>query len=292
MSVVASMISRAGTCPPVVTGCSELEMTARNLTLLRIRAGILSSARQPGKQRASRQKLKANLLKPGTPNGMQDKDLDARKRDYIRGILEQPGIAIAGIPPTVDNVQVGCRSCILIKMAGNFLERLKKAPILCDGAMGTLLYAKGIFINRCYDELNVSQPELIRGIHMITYNPAQKLLKPIRLARIAFGWRGIVWRTSPRNQHGRRALAREAAKSFDVWVGRIGRPTRRSYRALGKISFEEARDAFREQIAALAEGGVDLIILETFGYLEEFHQAILAAREVNPEHPRRGPGHH
>src|SRR5205085_7227526 len=50
-------------------------------------------------------------------------------------------------------------------MAGDLLARLKKSPVLCDGAMGTLLYAKGIFINRCYDELNVSQPDLIRGLH-------------------------------------------------------------------------------------------------------------------------------
>ena len=50
-------------------------------------------------------------------------------------------------------------------MAGNLLERLKESSVLCDGAMGTLLYAKGIFINRCYDELNLSQPELIRAVH-------------------------------------------------------------------------------------------------------------------------------
>ena len=50
-------------------------------------------------------------------------------------------------------------------MAGDFLARIKQSPILCDGAMGTLLYAKGVFINRCYDELNLSQPDLIRGIH-------------------------------------------------------------------------------------------------------------------------------
>src|ERR1019366_9440398 len=56
-------------------------------------------------------------------------------------------------------------SSILKKMALNFIERLKHSPVLCDGAMGTLLYAKGIFINRCYDELNLSQPELIRGVH-------------------------------------------------------------------------------------------------------------------------------
>src|SRR5438552_3906084 len=50
-------------------------------------------------------------------------------------------------------------------MPGKFQDRLKSSPVLCDGAMGTLLYSKGIFINRCYDELNVSEPELIRGIH-------------------------------------------------------------------------------------------------------------------------------
>ena len=63
----------------------------------------------------------------------------------------------------------GCQSqrpsCILLEMPQNFRERLQKGPVLCDGAMGTLLYAKGIFINRCYDELNVSQPELIRAVH-------------------------------------------------------------------------------------------------------------------------------
>src|SRR3979490_2793687 len=50
-------------------------------------------------------------------------------------------------------------------MAQNFIERLKQSPVLCDGAMGTMLYARGIFINRCYDELNLSQPELVREIH-------------------------------------------------------------------------------------------------------------------------------
>src|SRR6202161_4984183 len=52
-----------------------------------------------------------------------------------------------------------------LKMADNILARPKRSPVLCDGAMGTLLYAKGIFINRCYDELNLSQPDLIRSIH-------------------------------------------------------------------------------------------------------------------------------
>src|ERR1700739_64679 len=50
-------------------------------------------------------------------------------------------------------------------MAADLLARMKQSPVLCDGAMGTLLYSKGIFINRCYDELNLTQPDLIRGVH-------------------------------------------------------------------------------------------------------------------------------
>jgi len=50
-------------------------------------------------------------------------------------------------------------------MASDVIARIKQSPVLCDGAMGTLLYGKGVFINRCYDELNLSQPDLIRGIH-------------------------------------------------------------------------------------------------------------------------------
>ena len=52
----------------------------------------------------------------------------------------------------------------------SFLERLSRGPVLCDGAMGTLLYAKGVFINRCYDELNVSQSDLVGGIHAYVLN--------------------------------------------------------------------------------------------------------------------------
>src|SRR5208282_2882568 len=72
------------------------------------------------------------------------------------------------------------------------------------------------------------------------------------------------------------SVAHEAAKSFDVWVaGSIG-PLGIRIEPLGKTSFEEARAAFREQVAALVEGGVDLLMLETFGYVEELHQAVNA----------------
>src|SRR5262249_56108094 len=62
-------------------------------------------------------------------------------------------------------MQIAASSCILNLMPGDLLARVKASAVLCDGAMGTLLYSKGIFINRCYDELNLSQPDLIRGVH-------------------------------------------------------------------------------------------------------------------------------
>ena len=171
-------------------------------------------------------------------------------------------------------------------MPSDLLTRLKTSPVLCDGAMGTLLYAKGIFINRSYDELNVSQPDLIRAIHHEYLQAGAEIIETntfggnsFRLARhsLVNGVRSI-------NVAGAR-LAREAAKSFDVWVAGAVGPLGVRIEPLGKTSFEEARAAFREQIAALVEGGVDLIILETFGYVEELHQAMLAVRDVSPKIP-------
>ncbi len=146
-------------------------------------------------------------------------------------------------------------SCILKKMPQNFLERLKQSPVLCDGAMGTLLYAKGIFINRCYDELNLSQPELIRGVHQDYLQAGAEIIETntfggnsFRLAR-----HGMSDRVRDINLAGA-SVAHEAAKSFDVWVaGSIG-PLGVRIEPLGKTSFEEAQAAFREQVAALVEG--------------------------------------
>jgi methionine synthase / methylenetetrahydrofolate reductase(NADPH) len=171
-------------------------------------------------------------------------------------------------------------------MASDFLGRLKKSPVLCDGAMGTLLYSKGIFINRCYDELNVSQPDLIRGLHHDYLQAGAEVIETntfggnaYRLAR-----HSMADRVREINLAGAR-VAREAAKSFDVWVaGSVG-PLGIRIEPLGKTSFEEARKAFRDQVTALLEGGVDILILETFGYLEELHQAMLAVRDVSSAIP-------
>ena len=171
-------------------------------------------------------------------------------------------------------------------MAAELLARIKESPVLCDGAMGTLLYAKGIFINRSYDELNLSQPDLIRGIHHEYLQAGAEIIETNTFGANSFrlGRHSLADKVRDINRAGAR-LAREAAKSFDVWVaGSVG-PLGTRIEPLGKTSFHEARAAFREQIEALAEGGVDLLILETFGYLEEIHQAILAAREVAPSLP-------
>ncbi len=171
-------------------------------------------------------------------------------------------------------------------MPQNFIERLKQTPILCDGAMGTLLYARGIFINRCYDELNLSQPELIRAVHHDYLQAGAEIIETntfggnsFRLAR-----HSMADRVREINLAGAH-LAREAAKSFDVWVAGSMGPLGVRIEPLGKTSFEEARTAFREQAAALIAGGVDLLMLETFGYLEELHQAVLACREVDANIP-------
>src|ERR1700693_6160296 len=141
-------------------------------------------------------------------------------------------------------------------MAADLLTRIKQSPVLCDGAMGPLLYAKGVFINRCYDELNLSQPDLIRGIHHDYLQSGAEIIETntfggnsFRLAR-----HSMASQVHHINLAGAR-LAREAVKSFDVWVaGSVG-PLGVRIEPLGKTSFAEARAAFREPIEGLVDGG-------------------------------------
>jgi methionine synthase / methylenetetrahydrofolate reductase(NADPH) len=171
-------------------------------------------------------------------------------------------------------------------MPGDLSARLKTSPVLCDGAMGTLLYSKGVFINRCYDELNLSQPDLIRSIHHDYLQAGAEIIETNTFGgnRFRLERHGLADKVRDINFAGAK-LAKEAAKSFDAWVaGSVG-PLGIRIEPLGKTSFDEARAAFREQIAALLDGGVDVLILETFGYVEELHQAYQAARELDAKVP-------
>jgi homocysteine S-methyltransferase len=174
-------------------------------------------------------------------------------------------------------------------MPADLISRLKKSPVLCDGAMGTLLYAKGVFINKCYDELNLTQPDLIRGIHQEYLNAGAEVIETNTFGGNVFRLErhGLADKVHEINLQGAR-LAREATDSFNqkkggeaLVAGSVG-PLGIRIEPLGKTSRQEAREAFRQQVAALVEGGVDLLMLETFGYLEELHQAILAARDAAP----------
>jgi homocysteine S-methyltransferase len=163
-----------------------------------------------------------------------------------------------------------------------FLERLKRGPVLCDGAMGTLLYARGVFINRCYDELNISQPELVGTIHAEYVKAGAEVIETntfganqYRLLR-----HGCEARVAEINRAGVQ-LARAAAGPHGLVAGSVG-PLGIRIEPLGKVGREEARAAFRQQIEVLANEGVDLLLLETFGYIDELHQAVLAAREAAP----------
>lgn len=164
--------------------------------------------------------------------------------------------------------------------ASEFREQLGRRVLVADGAMGTMLYSRGVFINRCYDELNLSAPDLVRGIHEEYVRAGAEILEtntfganPVRLASY-----GLAEKVAAINQAGVR-LAREAAQQGAFVAGSVG-PLGVRIEPLGPTSFAEAREAFRRQIEALGEAGVDLLILETFGDLNELREAILAAREV------------
>jgi homocysteine S-methyltransferase len=164
--------------------------------------------------------------------------------------------------------------------AQEFREQLSRRVLVSDGAMGTMLYSRGVFINRCFDELNLSSPDLVRQIHQDYVKAGAEIVETntfgANRARLA-GF-GLAEKLRAINQAGVR-LAREAAKEAAFVAGAVG-PLGVRIEPLGPTSFAEARAIFREQIDALLEAGVDLLILETFGNLDELREAVHAAREA------------
>ena len=168
-------------------------------------------------------------------------------------------------------------------MAHAFLERLARGPLLADGAMGTMLYARGIPYEQCFDELNVSQPDLVQGIHREYINAGAELIETNTFGanRIRLSMYGLEDRVRQINRSGVKNAreAREIAGEAVFVAGSIG-PVDRPIEPVGQLTLYEVRQAFKEQVEALVQGGVDLLVLETFYDLAEITEAVLAVRET------------
>jgi homocysteine S-methyltransferase len=165
--------------------------------------------------------------------------------------------------------------------AQQFRDQLAKRVLVADGALGTMLYSRGVFINRCFDELNLSAPDMVRQIHQEYVKAGAEILETntFGATRQRLSAFGAAEKLKAINLAGVR-LAREAARDKDVFVAGAVGPLGIRIEPLGPTSFAEARAGFREQIDALLEAGVDLIIFETFGNLGELREAVYAAREA------------
>ena len=166
--------------------------------------------------------------------------------------------------------------------AAEFRELLERRALIADGAMGTMLYAKGVFINRCFDELNLSNPGLVGEIHREYARHGAEILETNTFGanRLKLAGFGLAGQSAEINRAGVRTAREAAAERSDVFVAGALGPLGVLLEPLGATSLSEARAAFREQAEALVEAGVDLLILETFLHINELREALAAAREV------------
>jgi homocysteine S-methyltransferase len=166
-----------------------------------------------------------------------------------------------------------------------FREQLSRRVLVADGALGTMLYARGAFINRCFDEMNLSAPDIVRQIHQDYVKAGAEIIEANTFGanRTRLSAFGLAEKLQSINQAGVR-LAREAAQDKAFVAAAVG-PLGVRIEPLGPTSFAEARAVFREQIAALLEAGVDLLIFETFLNLNELREAVHAAREAGGNDP-------
>ena len=162
-----------------------------------------------------------------------------------------------------------------------FLSELQNRVLVCDGAMGTMLYSKGVFISRCFDELNISNPVLVREVHTDYVKAGVDVIETNTFGgnRMKLMSHGLADQMREINLQGAR-IAREAAGQ-NVFVGGAIGPLGIRIEPWGKTSIGEARAIFRGQAEALLAGGVDLFILETFSDLNEVHAAIDGVRDVS-----------
>jgi homocysteine S-methyltransferase len=161
-----------------------------------------------------------------------------------------------------------------------FLEQLASRVLVGDGAMGTMLYARGIFVNRSFEALNLTQPDLVSGIHQEYVRAGADVIETNTFGanRMKLGVFGLAAQVHDVNLRGAR-LARHAAREQAFVAGSIG-PLGVRVEPWGRTGIDEAEAIFAEQARALLEGGVDLFVLETFRDVNEMSAAIRGVRSV------------
>lgn len=162
-----------------------------------------------------------------------------------------------------------------------FLERIAEGVVVCDGAMGTMLYSRGVFVNRCFDELNLSNPSLIKTVHEEYVDAGAEVLETNTFGahRFKLGPHGFESQVVKINREGAR-LACEAAQGRALVAGSIG-PLGKPLEPYGHITFEEAVSAYREQVEGLLEGGVQLFMAETLPALDQARAAVTAIKDLS-----------
>ncbi|MBY0359303.1 MAG: bifunctional homocysteine S-methyltransferase/methylenetetrahydrofolate reductase [Candidatus Obscuribacterales bacterium] len=171
-------------------------------------------------------------------------------------------------------------------MTHPFLEAIKKKPLLCDGAMGTLLYARGDLPESGFEKLNLSNQSLVQQVHIDYINAGSQVIETnsfcgnrYRLA--AYGLEKEVWQLNVWAAKIARN-AREIAGQPVFVAGSVG-PTGKMLAPLGDVSKKDLDAAYREQMEALLAGGVDLFIIESMGSLIETATAVRAARQLSKQ---------
>lgn len=163
----------------------------------------------------------------------------------------------------------------------SILDLVAKGVVLGDGAMGTMLYNRGVFVNRCFDELNLSSPGLVKQVHEEYIDAGSQFIETNTYGanRFKLGPHGLDSQVAKINREGAR-LAREAAGENVLVAGAIG-PLGKPLEPLGHIALQDAVSAFADQAAALKEGGVDFFFIETMPSLDMAKAALTAVRSVS-----------
>ncbi len=167
----------------------------------------------------------------------------------------------------------------------SFRERLRDEIVVFDGGVGTYLYDKGVYINTCFDELNLTNPDIVSEVHRDYVAAGADVIETNTFGanRFKLAPHGLEAKVYEINRRGAE-LAKAVAKENALVAGSVG-PLGVQLEPLSALSYDEARQAFTEQVRGLLDGGVDLIVLETFGLVKELEQAVRAVRELSPDIP-------